>query len=1134
MTGNYPVPFISNVVPSLKAAKQYPEVSLFLECARILQFQLDFIFFHYQSRDQFSVLGYRADKHVVPTASWIRRLRRHDYGLMHLHLSSHDDISFAACLISGNLRNKKFNAYISGLSDLERRKIISDIDIKFEQLPSEITTKHAILILDNFKKPFYIERFVQNMLSMPLFARSFKDRLMRRSFEHLNNPDLGRLDSLSKEDVALVGMVLITEYWIKYEKLLQQLLRFLSQTDKPELLYNAKLLFAVILPDQFWRQLKTPLDGILYHKERELLAKINQKTEFVNFLAGLLSQFKQDKIRVKLQSTIISTVLWTRIRVDPSLFREVKYIGSLNPAELKLRSQVVAFASRFSQKLSPKQQVLDPEDQIAYEAKQEYISELVNLMIAANQKQPPLNVSRTEHESYLKEVNNFLAQDEFKVDQMVINPFLESNLTSRFIVAKVLPQVTIAKRIADSLLLAVVRYANPYLDDFFAIMNLAKKEQAKRINEASQKNLTEYIRRSIEILPKVDYTILSPRQLDKEVHIISDAKVHLGMRVFDFDGVEASKYKTKIGYNSLLLPDFNDIPDLAVDTTSVRSMYSFFVSNNVQNLLNKFTNSNLSFVREGLVNSFDYFRHYLAENSVFIGYEQLANLFTYYRKWRPEGLKDFGYRKATSVNYDYYDCLLDAKSWSNADSSAQAGQRSLIKDKTIQQYTNQLFAKWQNQIDNLIDFRLRKESTVWVANLFQNILAHKVYNVFSNSAYRLLPDNNWQVNLQAKIQYHFTNYFRSFKTIPKVILVQLFENQSYLAFFCRNISVEIKEQPVPVSFYVSNNETSLTKIGNSKWADFVAKLESDDPQLVSDLRYTWRKLYDYQVIYMDLVRAFALLFMVDLASRYITPKHRKLDRYQILKSVSDQERLVIHGGRLDDCRLILKQLKNNTITHNEILDRFYHFNKTTAEKERLTSVLVELNQQLSLIPYIKYAPRKFKIFRLKVGEIADILSRKIAELNEQHLKKITVLAYETWQIYKQIVEDEASYPYKYRYLTIAFNNVYIKVNQLYKREFIDFLQATVESQSGRKTARGFLLMRLYEAILFKDVLAQKKQFFIIGDKIKQSDLIYVLESTKVLRGLDSELYVDARLIADSKMKDDVLYYISPSNIIDFS
>ncbi|MBL0691186.1 MAG: hypothetical protein JJV97_02515 [SAR324 cluster bacterium] len=1128
----YSIPFISNTIPSMAAAKRDPEMLSFLETMRFAALRSNFIFLRSKDRDQFSHLGYRADKHVESSVEFLRQIRRYHYGIIHLHLSSHKDASFAVPLIGSSVSSPDYQVYVSGVNFLEKKKLQATLDPSFKRLPSGFHDGDAIDILVNFNKVFYLEHFRQSIQDIPTFSDRQKDEYIsiaqRASLFNRRN------GKLTADYIKLINVNLISEYWNKYSNLYLQITTFLGQSENQNKLYSAKLLLSRMISEARWVRIKTDIFKHLPFEYQETIGKVKNKTDFIDYIATVLLNLRNDERHHKICNILYKHLLVQSLQTDSAIFKKIKFIDQESKADNYLSQQLTSFVTNFNKLISVKDDNSSDKEQIPDEAKKLYTAEMVGLLGHSLGVGITGNLSTYEYDNYRISVGNFLKSDIYSVDKMVITPLMKDSKNMGFLISKLLPKITINKITACNIVDDILKYINPYFQFFKDLHDIAEARQVGEVAKDMQKQQVAYSKKIINILPRLDYLLCVESASAIEKSIFIDAKRAIGMQVFPTDYQTLDDYRHKAGYSQIVVPHVHTLHPLKLDPGWLYDAYTYFIKYQVHRHLSQLLSSKPDFLKKGEVNRYNYFIQYLLDKSIYLGYEQLKKILLSYKKWDIHNLVEFGYETNILPSVDYYNHLLDYDNWlpkNQKEVDKKSVILPLIDDKnSLHNYFNQQYANWQDELGKRTDVRSTRKTDKWITAFFQNLINGNVHDIFSEDARRLLPINNWQSELQSKIQEHFKNNFSQLKILPEYILIRLTTDQSFIRYFCFNFLIELGDNMIPIIFYTSNAD--LAKY-NWKWNNLIESLKQECPNLINSLRHAWRRICTYQTIYLRLVHGASLILLGDVMQRYLQQDDQEEKGLTKFRRTLDKSKLIIcEGDSKEDGKKVLNRIKDKgvTIALNEALERFYSFYKADERKDRLTTMLAEINHQMAAIPYIKYAPYNIKRFRFNISKIEDILSAKISELDDFKLKEVLNTTEEVWGVYTKLIEDEVSYPYKYRYLHIAFNNAYIKINNIDRGELLDFLSAGSNSSRTKKAGHGFLLNQLREAILFKDVLSDKKLFFIYAGQSRSTELGYLLESLRIVKGLEAEIYVDNRDI-DDDLRKHLLLYISPSNII---
>ncbi len=1129
MSHSFSIPFISNSLSSYKATEHWPEMKVFIMSLMQSGLDPDFIYIQAPQRSRLATLGNRTDKSIGGSIQMIRQYRKNDFGLLHLHLSSFADVSFSSVIVQA-VKKPGFNIYISGLSEIERKKLVSRIDFTFATPPPELSVDERDIILNNFFKSHYLELFQQTVMSLPIFDDKIKTEIATEA------KAISKDKELPQKASRILNVLLIAESWLRYESAFQHIFTHLWQKDDLEACQYAKMMLGLLLPETLG-SLSKQIATIATPEMRETLAKINNRNDLVNYLAILPNINTIESYANTVRELVIKTIFIDRLKKDSAIFKSSHFIPTDSDASIKLKTNILTFVEAF-QKKQETIELRPINDQIDDELKKVYTGELVTwMMMSHNASIIPAAYNRVEYRELLQ---NFLELDAFAIDRLVINPIVQTNSSNHYISSKVNQQIRLTYAEAEKLISSILAFVNPLSSLFGDIRNQIEKHFASKQSELNEKEYNDFVSKRISFLPRYDYLLHSADARPVEKAIYLDAKRALGMKInsYDFQGYFD---KPIIGYTILELNPLPNINQLTFPAKWVFDIYTQFIHNAVATIVTNATKARFEFVASGKVTNYDYIMNKINESGIFIGYHQVPAIIKKQKSWNDESLRTFGYIRDAKIPGELENDLLKLEYWgikdakgteagaqplkeagpagsaraSTADSQKQfksSGFSPVIVNNSLYSFVGQSFQQWKSFLNVTQSQFGNKKEVEWIANFVKNLGENGAHNLFANDAPLSFPQSSSIQALEFLILNYFAEKFKNLRPMPKSFIVLNEPRNEFIGYFFRELSVEIDGNFVPITFFTCPAERCLDDEANWNWRAFLENVNASKPIILQELRDLYRLIEYRQQQYQRLVQGASLLILMEIAKKHVLPQDSSIIKVEDFKKIEDQFKLGIFNSQVDETAgvLIRPIVGKNVIALKDAYDNFYSYAKAEADSYEIRQILEELNHQLSLIPYIKYAPKLLKEFRFNVTQMEQMMQTKISAMDEQTIQNISAISAQTWEFYSELVNQEATYTYKYRYLSVAFNKMHSRGDRNFERTFIDFLRSVAEEKAGRTASRDFLLARMLEALKFKNFISEKSIFYIYAVSSRLEEVKYILEGIREMKGIEADILIDDR------------------------
>ena len=1114
---NLDVPVLTNHSLSLKASQREPEIQILFDSLALMDLNLKILPFQAGRTGQIP----RADFSVEHSLQLMQRMKKLRSGVLVLKLAAINEPSFAN-LIVRFASQQGWPVFIYGLKPTDANKMQCLLDPSFKTLPSGLTEETEQEIYSNFQRPLYRENFKERINRFPALPQSAKTTL-----QSLLEGATDLRTSIPK--ATLMNLVLILDFWEKYANLLINLLEVLAANKKDQQHYYTRLAFNLMLSDENIENLKKQLAPALDLDGRDKLAEIRAKDEFFLYVSLALNKNETGQIFTVMLNGLYRIFASEKLAADAKIFNQAHFIPSY-PEEkgqffLQYLQTVVSITQK-SEDLADKKQLGSWEEQAT---KTTYVSHLAHYSLAGvNPKFVPNNFKdRTSYKDFARTV---VGLPVYAVDRILLNPWINEQSSVNFIVSKVLHQVQLSDALLNDLKIQAATLLHP---EALEIRQYAEKRAQEVLGEQASKSglsFEKFIETILETLPFLDYLLVPAPEAKVELEMMfaKMAKRSLGLYPDSKDGTQGVDDRY-FGYQNLLVYAWNRQSDYTYPLAWAKRLYNNFLKNQLIYIYRTYVVPQVNLYQAQITQPLCFFLLALHQQKIYITYQELAHLLVKYSIITPQQLNLWGY-SSQDLNPFFVGgqalkelkLLEDLKDPPESDARIEA-EKLYKRQLALREAFLKIFVSYSRPNPE------NNEARNYVQKFFAQLSSKKIVDIFAPEATLLLPVHAPLETIKLMIQEHFVTFFQSLPKTPPAFLLSVPEGFHFLCFFCRDLSVDIGLQRIDVLFY------PVTSVKNSLQNEWKKEIlfKSLNEKLGPALRVMqeiWRILTEYIKVYSNMVSGSSMLLINEMLYQGIEKNRRPKREANDLHTINPADILIIYRTLPKEVGYFSNRKDVQLLSTREVLEGFYSLKKTKEQNVDYAILFDALNQQLSLIPLIRYAPINLKLLRQNLDRLAQFFHTKVADIQEQNLKEINDLSLHSWNLIQEILKEESQVPVRYRYLNYALNTLELRVNKTYKNAILQFFRGSFESQGSSTKMKEQALLTFGLALQFKGILEQKQYFFLFPQQAPKDDVVSIIQNLYIYKGLNSEIYIDQKssLYLDRELEA----YIDKNAILD--
>jgi len=1058
---------------------------------------------------------------VLKMISQINRLK---HGALVIHFHHFSEASYAPIIIQYAQKNH-WPVFLFGLTELESQKALAKPDFNFNKIPEVFSAKTTKDILEDFERPLFINQFQQKLYGLSVVP----DRIRKEILALFNQGDHTKEE---KKQALLLNMVLILEAWGKYSLLVNHLLTTLTGVDKNDPNFQARLVLNLFLQEKYLPQIKQGIFPLLNLDEKETINSLTKKDEFVQYLILLLGKNRGDQFFAQLLLSMEKAIIFPRIFEDADCYAKTYILKRLSEGEDQAYSQItksiLSIRQTFYGEQASDAKQLELKRQ---EAKKLYAQNLIQLSLSlVSDKFLPTGIK--DKNTYAQILQKVVSLPVYSVDRILVNPWLSSSTTVSFVLSRILHQVNFTENLLKDLLLQFGLLLNPFLEETKSYLEGLDKKKTALKEKNQEQALTSRILTDMEKMPKKDFLLTAKLPMSRvEIAIYKDAKIALGLNLDYRDGEKEQAEKPQFGYHQIAIHPWAEPFPIVCEAKWVKELYFLFLKKNLSMLYRRHLIDNLQRYSGQIAQPLYFFLHQLLPLHLYFGYKQLVEFLLGLRIIEERQYKELAYDPKGQNLFAVENRLGLQAPWQN---NALAGP--LSKEETPAVVLDRLFEDQQafaNQfkrtMQEIFNPAAKESHWVYVKKFLQILHQKSIYNLFHPDAKKLLPLFGPLERVRNLISEHFQSHFSKLQSYPLAFIVSLPEEWEFLAYFCDGLYAELEIQDIPILFYPAYIQNYAQQVEWKKDKLFLT-LQSTQAPAIQFLKEVWKILLFSHRAYVPLMTTTSLFLLVDLLNQQENKKKiQKLDK-DFLTKVDKNKVLAIYSLNPEEVLALIKEPTNQDyLSLKEALDGFYLLEQVKEDKKKASMMLQQLNAQLGLISFIRYASQDLKLFRQNLDRICKMLNKKIADLSLEELGEIDQVIFFCWGLMQNILKEESQVPLRYRYLNQALNNLDSKVDQTYKAGVLNFFKAAHDVQNPNAKMKDWLLFALHSSVTFKTLLEKKNVFFFFTNLARKEDVLKVLDGLSLYKGNDCILLFEQKSFAH--LAKDLSEHVDPSAVI---
>ena len=936
-------------------------------------------------------------------------------------------------LIADRLTSLKGRVFITGLSAVDPLRLRMKIDPAFKQAPPYKENKRLYDFLrEKTSKSMFLKRLGQFLIACPFVPEEAQEKGREASFD-------SKKASLITDDLPLLynGFAMF-DLFGRYEGFVQDLigLLFHEDTDERKFFFTAADFF---FHGCDFETLNEELEDAVNFEDSRMRDVATNKEELFQRLFLYQHELPSGHARQRILPRLFQQLLVNRrIVADPQVARKLLFIPKQSKEEGDLWNKQLGLFENIEKELRGESE----ENPVKPGLQKRLIDDFLGHYATA--KQPGKDTSKILfEEKSLDPLQDkitfsaeFLALKGNSKLRAIFDSLYDSRKSRETNLLKLTQTLAFKNGELHQMIASVLGEKFPYSELIRKAVITAKEQSLDFNSKNFKQNVEAFFHSNLRSLSEFVFVLYSEDRINEKNKIIyRSAKKQLGLKSpGNLEEPLEQKDMSGFGHANPVRVRNDFVHKLiGVKEEWLLKSYKAFIENKVAGEIENYTFRRVDLLyRKYGERLFDYlYERFLFQSELMVGYHDFKEILIGIKFTSLNQLIKYGY----NANYKQPVQWLKDPFYGSGKIPFETGGEPLQKilSHAIIKVKNAYFDYFHSL--NLISKKTISSELEWIERVIADYNKSGKMNLFAEDFIKHLRHNPYLNDLWNWITQFL---FDKIKHLPNNsnVSILLEERFSYLTFFGSERTVEIDYNNY--SLVLINNASqkfpTLDKL-SLEFNKALTRLEKNEPHdseiyplrrmyvAILNLQKSWTK--------MQQVSAFCLNCLICSTNAEYYGNSREVDLKSLVTENRDSMKMFVCGSSKMLDRVEFKLLYNqfnpliasNAKTLPQLNESLVFFFNLEKEFKYYATLFNLINQGMSDLPHVLYAPRVIKIFRSNLKDLAIGLNRELIGIGQEEVENIEKLCFRLKNMYSQIISEEPNYPIKARFLTLVLNRM---------------------------------------------------------------------------------------------------------------